>query len=148
MNWTELKVFEKNEEDVSARWLLILESMNDATHLKFVAEGKWEVTNSVLPDCDPDGAAGLAVPDGQLILKGCPFGALLGKIGGSTAFDKIPSEASDALAIDQPVAIGSFCQLKLPESTSAPLFIGFNSTLRPIRISNLNVKVYGARIDL
>lgn len=144
-NWSGLGAYEQSETDVDAPWLMALESIGDATHLKFESEGNWEAPNSVLPGCGPDGVANLTMPDDQLVLSRCRFGALIGKIGGSSAGHNAPAQPSDSLAIDEPFAVGTFCLLKVPQDTSGPLFIGFNCVLRPVRVTTLKITILGAR---
>jgi hypothetical protein len=145
INWSELAVYTKQGEDVVAPWVMALESVGDATHLKIESEGDWKSTGSVLPACGPDGLASLVLPDTQLVIAGCRFGALIGKLGGSSAIHHTPAQPGAALAADEPFAIGSFCLLKLPQDTFGPLFIGFNAASRPIHVTTMKVKVSGAR---
>lgn len=129
-------------------WRMIVPDTGVSTSLKFVADGSWKLKESVIPQCGMDGAPGLSVPDDQLILGGCPFGALIGKIGGSSAFHQSPDgEAADVTKrpmLNDPFAIGSYCVLKLPEQNhpTGPLFIGFNSVMRPVQIFRLQISVY------
>ena len=145
INWSELKVYEKKDEDVRAPWLLVLESFGDATHLKIESEGTWQAAGSVLSDSDPDGLAGLNLPNEHLVVTGCRFGALIGKVGGSSAIHHVPEKSSASPVADEPFALGTFCLLKLPEETFGPLFIGFNTVSRPIKVKTLKVKISGAR---
>jgi len=156
VKWSELTVYEKKkEEDVVAPWLMVLESVGDNTHLKIESEGEWRVLGSFLPACGPDGLAGLILPNDQLVVAGCRFGALIGKFGGSSAAHRTAqpdASAADATAqsdtstrADEPFATGAFCLLKLPTGVIGPLFIGFNTPSRPVRVTKLTVKVSGAR---
>ncbi|WP_027154886.1 hypothetical protein [Mesorhizobium sp. WSM2561] len=145
VNWSEVATYRKAGEEVTAPWLMALESLGDATHLKIEAEGEWKPAGSVLPACGPDGLASLTLPDTQLILPGCWFGALIGKLGGSSAIHHIPEPAAAALVADEPFAIGAFCMLKLPQDTFGPLFISFNVRSRPVSVTALKVKISGAR---
>jgi hypothetical protein len=145
INWTELKSYELANKSVDAPWLMVIESVGDATHLKIEAEGQWNAPGSVLPACGADGLAGIVLPDNQLILSGCRFGALIGKFGGSSAIHHTPAQPGVSPAADEAFAIGTFCLLKLPVDTLGPLFVGFNAISRPMQVAALKVKVSGAR---
>ena len=145
INWAELVVYDEANKDADAPWLMVLESVGDATHLRVQAEGTWNAIGSVLPACGPDGLAGLTLPDNQLVISGCRFCALIGKIGGGSAMHHAPVQPGTSLAADEPFAIGAFCLLKLPPDTFGPLFLGFNKLLQPIHIATRKVRVSGAR---
>jgi len=56
INWTELTTFEISQErDVSAPWILVLETLRDATHLQIKAEGSWAAMGGSLTVCGPMG---------------------------------------------------------------------------------------------
>lgn len=145
VNWSELATFRKEGEEMAAPWLMALESLGDATHLKIEAEGDWKTAGSVLPACGPDGLASLTLPDAELIVPGCRFGALIGKLGGSSAIHHTPEQPGAALVADEPFAIGAFCILKLPQEMFGPLFISFNVRSRPVSVTALKVKISGTR---
>ena len=149
INWTELTTFEISQErDVSAPWILVLETLRDATHLQIKAEGSWAAMGGSLTVCGPDGHAGIPVVPERLIATDCPVGALIGKIGGSSA---AVSSAAHMYASERPVgegkpfAIGSHCVATIPDKSIGPLFVGFNCLFRPVRVSCLKVVVAGSR---
>jgi hypothetical protein len=159
IEWCELIGFTMHDESVDAPWLIALESVSDSTHLKIEAEGEWKMEASVVPSCGPDGLAGFGLPGDQLVMASCRYGALIGKLGGSSAAHRVPAQAGaaqgaapsvgqggGALAADEPFAIGAVCLHQLSESLSGPLFIGFNTLWRPIRVKTMKLRVFGGRI--
>jgi hypothetical protein len=159
IEWCELIGCVMHDESVTAPWLMVLESVSDATHLKIEAEGEWKMEASVVPGCGPDGLAGFGLPGDQLVMAGCRYGALIGKIGGSSAAHRAPAQAAaaagaapgagqgaGAVAVDEPFAIGAFCLHKLPGEPSGPLFIGFNTLWRPIGVKAMKLRIFGGRV--
>jgi len=139
--WTELTVFEFPKQTAAeAPWIMALEWLATTTHLKITAEGSWKVANSAIPSCGPNGLSGLVTAADQLILPGVPFGALIGKLGGSTISHAVRADAA-VLAAEDPFAIGSFCILKPPDGNNGPLFLGFNALARPIQVATLKVAI-------
>lgn len=143
IQWSKLHVYSKKNENLNSPWQMALESFDDATHLKIESDGVWSALDSVMPNCGPDGLAGIKLPDGILVLSGCPFGALVGKLGGSSASHKVLEEPNENLAVSEPFAIGAFCILKIPEDMPGPLFIGFNMVSQSVKIEKLSVNIYG-----
>ncbi len=148
MTWKPVSTtFEQLPYTLDANWIKVADSISGANKLKFCAIGEWNITNTVYPDSGPDGAPGVAVPDNELILPGAPLGALLGKIGGSSAFQSIPKrENGTEIAIpaeNEPFAIGTFCVLNIPNGLAGPLFIGINTRFRPVQITNFELTVDG-----
>jgi hypothetical protein len=147
IQWSELIGFGIRDYDLVAPWLMVLESLDDSTHLKIEAEGDWKVEASVVPSCGPDGLPGFTLPGDQLVMARCRYGALIGKLGGSSAAHFTPEKPGAALIADEPFAIGSFCLQKLPSGTRSPLFIGVNSLWRPIRVKTMRLRIFGAMIQ-
>jgi hypothetical protein len=144
--WCEIIGFVMRNEDVVAPWLMVLESVGDSTHLKFEAEGQWRMEASVVPGCGPDGLPGFTLPSDQLIVTRCRYGALIGKLGGSSAAHYIPAQAGISLAADEPFAIGAMCLQKVPDGVRGPLFISFNALWRPIGVKAMKLRIFGTRI--
>jgi hypothetical protein len=145
MEWTELTEFVLSDQDVSAPWLMTIESVGDSTHLKFQAEGQWKMSASVMPDCGPDGLPGLTLPSDQ-IMAGCRYGALIGKLGGSSAGHVTPAQPGTTLAAEEPFPIGVMCLQRIPAGMGGPLFVGFNALWRPIRVKQLKLRILGTRV--
>jgi len=120
---------------------MALEQFGVATHLKFVVTGRW-VAMAGLDPCGPDGIYTSAVPDDRLMLAECAAGALIGRVGGSSATVKFAATAS---ADSKPFAVGSYAVVKLPDAAVGPLFLGFNILGRPVRVESLNVEILSGR---
>jgi hypothetical protein len=154
INWSDLPVFEIAGVDVTEPWIMVVETLRDATHLRIKSEGSWATMGGVLAACGPDGHASLRVHPDQLVVADCPVGALIGKIGGSSASlagsGPQPAAGSGASstggmttsgADGRPFALGSLCVVTVPATSVGPFFIGFNSVLRPVQVTRLRVTV-------
>lgn len=146
IEWTELTEFALSNQNVVAPWLMAIESVGDATHLKFQAEGEWKMEASVVPSCGPDGLPGFTLPSDQLIMARCRYGALIGKFGGSSAAHVTLAPPSTTLAVEEPFPIGVVCLQKIPAGVGGPLFIGFNALWRPIGVKQLKLQILGTRM--
>jgi hypothetical protein len=144
--WKLLATYSIPAKDVEAPWLMAVASFDDATHLKLEAIGKWEPAGSVLPPCDPDGLPGFKAADDRLVVRSCRFGALIGKVGGSSASHHTPDTSAATPAIGEPFGIGTVCILKLPDKAIGPLFVSFNAVDRPIKVTSLSVTIHGTRL--
>ena len=140
--WTELKpVLEIAPQQPESRrepWLIALDQMPDGTHLKIRAEGEWSMGDGQYASCGPDGLPGLAIPTDRLLAADAPFGALLGRIGGSTA---TLMAATVSPGETKPFAVGSACIIAIPDKAVGPLLVGFNGLLRPVQLKRLKVTV-------
>src|SRR5262249_48392280 len=124
INWTELKTFEIKDTDVCAPWILVVETLRDATHLQIKAEGSWTTMGGLLAACGPDGLAGLPLIPERLITADCPVGALVGKIGGSSATvgpSAVTTWTSPLTSEGKAFAIGSHCVTSIPDKSIGPL---------------------------
>jgi hypothetical protein len=139
--WTELKAFEIAPQAPESRrepWLVALDQMPDGTHLKIQAEGEWSMGDGQYASCGPDGLAGMAIPADRLLAADVPFGALLGRIGGSTAtLTAVSASAGET----KPFAVGTTCIIAIPDKAVGPLLVGFNGVLRPVLLRRLKVAV-------
>jgi hypothetical protein len=88
----------------------------------------------------------MSYPDTGLILSDCSVGALLGRIGGSSASTKAALADPAAAGETKPFPIGRSSIFRLPEKAIGPLFVGFNCLLRPVRIETIDVRVETARV--
>jgi hypothetical protein len=143
LKWTPIVTFRLADQDVVGPWLVACDVIGAATtRLKLKAKGEWTAMSG-LPACGPDGLPGQAFPDDRLVVADCPVGALVGKIGGSSATLKavaIATEAGEA----KPFAIGSQTALKLPDNAIGPLYVGFNILNRPLKVKTLELEILGA----
>ena len=146
--WNELRTFEINQPtDFSAPWLMIVDALRDATYLQIKAAGEWSQGDV---DCGPDGVFGTSAQGPHPAMADCPVGALIGKIGGSSAGSTpaAPTSGGDASASSEgkPFAIGVHCVIAVPAKSLGPLFISFNNLPRPVRVRHLRITVSGATL--
>jgi hypothetical protein len=137
---------------VDKPWVLVVPGMRDYTHLRIVATGTWTQTGGQIGQCLPDGLASTpGVQVNPLAVKDCGVGALIGKLGGSSASLTMPSASpggaaapTTSLAEGAAFAIGSHCIVALPSNFIGPLYISFNGLVRPVLVSALHITVEGA----
>jgi hypothetical protein len=143
LTWSALPKVTWQAQDIEVPWVMALDDLwGTKGYLRLRATGLWTPLAG-LPDCGPDGLAGQPFPEDRTILPDCPVGALIGRIGGSSATLKAAAPATDA-GESKPFAIGSYAVLKLPDKVVGPLFVGFNIVLRPIRLrQQLVIEVEG-----
>jgi hypothetical protein len=146
IDWKDLKTFEIADTEVSAPWILVLETFQDATHLRIDAEGCWTAMGGLLAKCGPDGLIGLPLIPERLMAAECPVGALIGKIGGSSAATATAAAASPAIGEGKAFAIGLHCVTSVPEKSIGPLFVGFNCWARPVKVVRLKIVIAGASV--
>jgi hypothetical protein len=113
--WEPLVVIERPDVRVEALWLRVLDTVPAKLLLRFEATGSWTCLGHGLSVSGPDGLATLRLHVDCLLVPTAPPGALIGKIGGSSA------GRDDGKAF----AIGSFCVYPALEKP-APLFIAVN----------------------
>jgi len=124
---------------VAGPWMVALERLGTATHLRIVVEeGLWTAMPG-LPACGADGLPGLAVPDTALLLADCPPAALIGRIGGSSATMSVGDPPPEGTS--KPFAVGSHAVVQLPAKAVGPLFLGFNLKHRPVLVAALRVRI-------
>jgi hypothetical protein len=135
--WDALSTFEQPNLALEAPWLRVLETFGDATYLRLEATGQWQVLGGGIAPCGPDGHLDLFLPQERLIVPAAPAGALIGKIGGSTA------GRTDGSVF----TIGAFCVVAVPDKAVGPLFIGVNGAVfRPGgNLTQLRLVISGAR---
>jgi hypothetical protein len=134
VTWTEIRNFIEQAGEITAPWLLVVETIRGATHLQITATGDWTAMAGLLGPCGPDGLAGLTLPADRIVLQDAPPAALIGRIGGSSA----------SLKTDNLFVIGRSCVVPVPAVSIGPLFVSFNIIARPVSLRSLNVVVSGA----
>lgn len=162
VRWDSLIVFERRDQEINAPWLPVIDSLRDYSHLRITAEGRWLQGSGVIAACGPDGLSGLPLQTDRLAVADCAVGALIGKLGGSSASLSVPAASalspagagkvdvgtaappSAGLSEGRAFAIGSYCVVALPGNFIGPVFVSFNGLMRPIRIEHLKVTVEGA----
>jgi hypothetical protein len=152
VKWDKLTVFEHNAGEIDQPWIPVVDTLRDYTHLRIRGEGRWSQGGGVIGPCGPDGVPGLPLQSDRLAVADCLAGALIGKLGGSSASLSVPVAAnppsggspSTGLAEGKAFAIGSYCVVTLPQSFIGPVFVSFNGLARPIQVERLKVTVEGA----
>jgi hypothetical protein len=143
LTWKLLSTFKLGAESVVKPWFVALEDFGAATaYLKLKADGKWTPMTG-LSACGPDGLTGQSFDDNRLLVSDCAVGALIGRIGGSSASLKAAAPAVDSGEV-KPFAVGTNAVLKLPTNVIGPLYLGFNILLRPVAVDSLTVDIFGS----
>lgn len=96
-------------------WTMVHEIVTGPCLVKIEAEGTWQYADEKEAKCGPDGQVGSYLSASRCINDKAPVGALVAKVGGSTA-DQGGKETFVA---------GSFCVAKL-EAKSGALFLTIN----------------------
>jgi hypothetical protein len=84
-NWENIGDFGPKDGTLSAQWMLVVEEFSGRTSLKITADGSWNIIPGLNIAVGPDGQPLLKLADSELYMPGVPAGALLGKLGGSSA---------------------------------------------------------------
>ena len=124
--------------DIIVPWLRLVDTIRGATHLMINATGNWTALPGLLAPCGPDGLAGLVLPADRVVLPDAPPGALIGRIGGSSA----------GLKAEGAFVIGSGCVVGVPAGSIGPLFFSFNITARPVHVTTIAIEVSRATPSL
>jgi hypothetical protein len=146
--WAELKTFELKQEAGPHRivepWIAAVGDLAEATLIRISATGTWSPLAG-LPQCQPDGLAGMSYPEAGLVITDCAVGALIGRVGGSSASLKAAT-ADPTAGETKPFPIGKCCFLRLPQNALGPIFIGFNCLPRPLNLVEIKVTFESARL--
>ncbi|MGA3399997.1 MAG: hypothetical protein ABSC95_12325 [Acetobacteraceae bacterium] len=134
VTWTPIQTLPLPTGLIALPWLKLVDTIRGATHLMINAKGRWTPMPGLLAPCEPDGLAGLVLPADRTVLPDAPPGALIGRIGGSSA----------GLKADGAFVIGTSCVVPVPAGSIGPLFISFNITARPVDVAAIQVDVSGA----
>lgn len=122
-------------------WFVAAEVIRDCTYIRIVAEGEWNTPwTAAAGTCGPNGQVGAEVPANQLLTADCLVGAIVGRLGGSSA-----GYAAGATDIEKgkPFPIGAYCVMPVSKGIW-PLFVGFNTVKRPIQVTRLTLTIEGA----
>ena len=117
-------------------WHRVTDVIRGPTHLLIAATGSWTAIPEVLAACDPIGFAGLSLPPDRVVLPDAPPGALIGRLGGSSA----------SLKADGAFPIGLDCVAQLPPNSVGLLFVSFNIVARPVDVASFTIEVSTATI--
>lgn len=96
-------------------WTRAIEYVTGPRRLKFTAEGAWKYAKGS-KEVNADGDLSVTANPGNMIVTTAPIGALVAKIGGSTA-----GKADGTVYV-----IGSFCVLDLLEAKGGALYLTVN----------------------
>ncbi|MBI4591574.1 MAG: hypothetical protein HY725_22340 [Candidatus Rokubacteria bacterium] len=99
-------------------WTKVCDYVEGPVKLKLEADGEWEYSKK---RCGPDGAPQEGLVTDTLV-PSAPLGALVGKIGGSSA-DK--PDVSKVLVF----AVGSYCVVSLDNTARGALFLTMNDVV-------------------
>ena len=117
-------------------WHRVTAVIRGPTHLLIAATGNWTAIPDVLAACGPNGFAGLSLSADLIVLPDAPPGALIGRLGGSSA----------SLKVDGAFPIGLDCLVQLPANNVGPLFVSFNIVARPVYVGSFTIQVSTATI--
>jgi hypothetical protein len=137
MNWSEVKEDIKVPAKPKGVWTWAFDYVKGPALIAIEAkEGTWSYSGA--KRCGPDGDLNTLVNTGNLILPGAPLGALIVKIGGSTA------GVGDGLVR----VAGSKALISIDEKTSGPIFLTINDELTGLADNSgeLTVKLSIARV--
>jgi hypothetical protein len=142
IGWNLIETVELRNEMVHWPWRVAVPIVRDVTHLMMIASGSWTAEGAQLLPFPPDGHMGLPIQADRLLIQECASGALIGKLGGSSATLSVAGGSVPVPSLIFP--IGAHCLVPIPAGIRGPLFIGFNWIQRPLRIIDLKVEVHGA----
>jgi hypothetical protein len=133
--WSILTTFSVKEKTADGLWLPVTDLLPVGRLIKLTASGKWACFGPSVPACGPEGYLDYGVPTDQLMVAECPTGALIGKLGGSTAGRK------DGTLF----AIGTLCVLA-PLDKAMPLFVAVNGAWRggAYKFTDLTIDLFNA----
>ena len=95
-------------------WTPALEAIAPKRIYKFAAEGTWTINGASSP-CTADGDDSAGMPAQDPVCAGTPLGALIGKLGGSSA---------DRTGMI--FAIGRYCVIQFDDPKVGALYLGAN----------------------
>ncbi len=101
-------------------WECACSYLEGPLNVRIKAKGEWQVCPKTR--CGPDGALTEGLEDDTL-LKNAPIGALIAKIGGSTAEKPLETGATA-------FAVGSFCVMHLAPEARGALYFAMNDKVK------------------
>lgn len=131
-------------------WLFVVETERDFTHMRITCDGQWSPAESDGRSYSADGLPAASDEKDRLQVADAPLGALIGKLGGSSANLAVLTAADRAAASGTTItegkafAIGSYCLTPLPANFIGPLFVSFNGLSRPLIVTRLTISVEAA----
>ncbi|MET0504460.1 MAG: hypothetical protein ABWZ85_03975 [Luteibacter sp.] len=136
MNWSEIKDGIVVPAKPTGIWTWAFDYVQGPALISIEAEGSWKYSGT--QQCGPDGQLNGLVGTANLILPGAPLGALLVKVGGSTA------GVNDGVVR----VAGTRAVVTIDEKASGPVFLTINDELTGLSDNDgqLKVKLSIARI--
>jgi hypothetical protein len=120
MSWNELVSIDV-EAKPAGLWTLALDSIEGPALLKIEAAGQWSYSPAA-KKCPPDGDLAAVFSTANCILPDAPVGALIAKIGGSTA--GIKDGANGKLYV-----VGHMAVIPIDQNASGPVFLTINDQI-------------------
>lgn len=106
--WEELTTFRPGPNELRWPWHMVLATFSGRSFIRIEAKGTWNLLPGLDLACGPDGQPLLRLAEAETFLAGCAPGALIGKIGGSSADTAMsllaPPAAAAAAAVPTPTA--------------------------------------------
>jgi len=130
MNWTEVKDNVEIKAKPEGIWTLVHEYVRSPALVEIEANNdEWEYAPG--KKCSANGDLGSTLHPQDAILPSAPVGALIGKVGGSTA-----GTTDGRLFV-----VGKRALLQLDQNTSGPLFLTINDQLSGLQNNDKSIKV-------
>jgi hypothetical protein len=131
-SWQKIKLL-KLEATASPLWFLASDYVPGSRLLRITVvdkdENKANVATTWSPvsgtNCGPDGVTTSATKSG-LLTGGALYGALIGKLGGSSADVPDASSVTGPYGTKRVFAVGSHCAISLANADAGPLFFTMN----------------------
>jgi hypothetical protein len=138
MGWTELTPIDVNAKPAGT-WTWAYEWIEGPALIKFEATGTWQYSQAS-PACSPDGDLNSLISARYGLMADAPVGALVAKVGGSTA------GAKDGKVY----LVGSKAVVPLDQSTSGPLFLSINDDLTGMSDNSgaVNVRIWVKKLPV
>ncbi len=118
----ELKIPRPGE---SAPWVLVVEAPTAGKLMRVVASGEWTPASAFPVQCTADGFFKTKPAPGPLVTS-APLGALIARLGGSTADQTVDTPASGQQPNRILFSIGRTCIFSVPTAPVGALFLGVN----------------------
>jgi hypothetical protein len=152
LNWSKLMESDLGLSNtvIHEPWFFVVETERDFTHMRITCSGQWSPAQSDGRTYEANGLAATSDEKDGLQVADAPRGALIGKLGGSSANLTVLTSADRAAANPTTItegkafAIGSYCLTPLPPNFIGPLFVSFNGLSRPLIVTKLTISVEAA----
>jgi hypothetical protein len=135
-DWTEITTVAGAPLQIAYPWHYVWELDDQYARLRFEADGEWACLGAAVQPCGPDGHQGLPWPSDRLLVAKSAPGALIGKLGGSTAGN------DDGTVF----TIGSRTIVSIDQKKNGFLYIGVNGALPGASnaLTRIRLQIFGA----